>query len=42
MTCSCGDPAYHCGYCDAHKVVPQLARDCEAKHEREADAREVA
>ena len=29
------DDAYRCGYCDERKVVPSLARDCEARHERE-------
>lgn len=35
----CGHPENHCGTCGKHWPVTTLARDCEAKHEREDAAR---
>lgn len=28
---------HRCGYCEEWKVVPLLARECEARHENEKD-----
>lgn len=33
------DDPWKCGYCGKHYVVPQLARSCEEKHEKDEDER---